>query len=78
LKNARLADVTRPELEAAIREKLQMSFLYNMKWVDEPTHRLSKFNIMLEFTRPDGHPERMVAALEYRPAERELRLLTVS
>lgn len=78
LTNAGLADVTKHELEAAIREKLRMSYLYNMEWVDEPTHQLSKFNIMLEFPRPGGHPERMVAALEYRPAVRELRLLTLS
>jgi hypothetical protein len=78
LENAGLANVSRPELEATIREKLRMSYLYNLEWVDEPTHQLSKFNIMLEFPRPDGHPERMVAALEYRHIERELRLLTVS
>ncbi len=42
------------------------------------THQLSKFNIMLEFPRWDGYPERMVAALEYRPVERLLRLLTVT
>jgi hypothetical protein len=70
--------VTKPELEAAIREKLRMSYLYNMEWVDEPTHQLSKFNIMLEFPRSNGHPERMVVALEYRPAGPELRLITVS
>lgn len=78
LKKAGLAGKTKRELEAAIREKLRMSYVYNMEWVDEPTHQLSKFNIMLEFPRLDGHPERMVAALEYRPAARELRLLTVS
>jgi hypothetical protein len=33
---------------------------------------------MLEFQRPDGHPERMMVALEYKPTERVLRLLTVS
>jgi hypothetical protein len=78
LKKAGLAGKTKPELEAAIREKLRMSYLYNLEWVDAPTHQLSKFNVMLEFSRPQGHPERMVAALEYRPAERELRLLTVA
>ncbi len=78
LKKAGLAALTRAELEAAIREKLRMSYLYNMEWVNESTHQLSKFNIMLEFPRPDGHPERMVVALEYRPAERVLRLVTVS
>lgn len=75
---AGLADLTKAELEAAIREKLRMNYLYNMEWVDEPTHQLSKFNIMLEFPRPEGYPERMVIALEYKPAERVLRLLTVS
>lgn len=78
LKKAGVADLTKAELEDAIREKLRMSYLYNMEWVDEPTHQLSKFNIMLEFQRQGGHPERMVVALEYRPADRALRLLTVS
>jgi hypothetical protein len=78
VRNAGLADVTKSELEASIREKLRMSYLYNMKWVDALTHQLSKFNIMLEFPRSNGHPERMVVALEYRPSVRELRLLTVS
>lgn len=78
LTKAGLADLTKAELEAAIREKLRMSYLYNMQWVDEPTHQLSKFNVMLEFPRQGGHPERMVVALEYRPAERVLRLVTVS
>ncbi|KAE8759629.1 hypothetical protein FSO04_12035 [Paraburkholderia madseniana] len=78
LEKAGLSDLTKAELEAAIREKLRMTYLYNMEWVDEPTHQLSKFNILLEFPRPNGHPERMVVALEYRPVERMLRLVTVS
>lgn len=73
-----LADLTKADVEAAIREKLRMSYLYNMEWVDEPTHQLSKFNIMLEFPRRDGYPERMVVSLEYRPVDRVLRLVTVS
>ena len=77
MRRAGLADLTKAELVAAIREKLRMNYLYNMEWVDEPTHQLSKFNIMLEFPRQDGHPERMVVALGYQPAERVLRLLTV-
>jgi hypothetical protein len=78
LKKAGLVDLTKAELEAAIREKLRMSYLYNLEWRDEPTYQLSKFNIMLEFTRPVGYPERMVVALEYKPAERVLRLVSVS
>jgi len=78
LKKVGLAELTKAELEAVIREKLRMSYLYNLEWVDEPTHQLSKFNIMLEFPRQNGHPERMVVALEYKPAERVLRLVTIS
>lgn len=78
LRRAGLDGLTKAELEVAIREKLRMSYLYNMEWVDEHTHRLSKFNIMLEFPRHVGPPERMVAVFEYRPTERILRLITVS
>lgn len=76
--NAGLADLTKTELEAAIRSKLRMNYLYNLEWVDTPTYQLSKFNILLEFPRNGGHPERVVVALEYRPAERVLRLLTIT
>lgn len=78
LKKAGISELTKQELEVAVREKLRMSYLYNLEWVNEPTHQLSKFNIMLEFQRADGHPERMLVALEYKPIERVLRLLTVS
>lgn len=78
LKKAGLAALSKEQLEAAIREKIRMNYLYNMEWVDRPTHQLSKFNIMLEFPRLDGYPERMIVVLEYRPAERVLRLVTVS
>ncbi|MBL8278103.1 MAG: hypothetical protein JNL93_15490 [Pelomonas sp.] len=78
LEKAGLASLTKAELEKAIRAKLRMNYLYNMEWVDEPTHRLSKFNVMLEFPRDGGHPERVVVALEYRPVERVLRLLTIT
>lgn len=78
LRRAGIQDLTKSELEAAIREKMRMSYLYNMEWVNEETHRLSKFNIMLEFTRANGQPERMVAALKYSPDERLLKLITVS
>lgn len=78
LRRAGLDGLTKAELEAAICEKLRMSYLYNMEWVDEDTHQLSKFNIMLELPRQDGLPERMVVVLEYRPAERILKLITVS
>lgn len=78
LRRAGLDGLTKAELEVAIREKLRMSYLYNMEWVEEETHRLSKFNIMIEFPRQGGPPERTVIVLEYRPAERILKLITMS
>jgi hypothetical protein len=78
LRRAGLDTLSKAQLEAAIREKLRMSYIYNMEWVDADTHRLSKFNIMLEFPRKNGPPERMVTVLEYRPAERILKVITVA
>ena len=76
LERAGIAELTKCELEDAIRAKLRTNYLYNMEWVDEPTHQLSKFNIMLEFPRAAGFPERLLVSLEYKPAEKVLRLLT--
>ncbi|MCK9506197.1 MAG: hypothetical protein M0Q95_18700 [Porticoccaceae bacterium] len=70
--------MTKAELEEAIRKKLRKNYLYSMEWVNEPTHQLSKFNIMLEFSRRGGFPERLMVAVEYKPAGRVLRLLTAS
>lgn len=78
LQKAGLAELTKAELEAAIRSKLRMNYLYNLEWVSQPTHQLTKFNILLEFPRVGGHPERVIVALEYRPVERILRLLTIT
>jgi hypothetical protein len=78
LEKAGIADLSKAELEEAVRRKLRSSYLYNVGWVDEPTHQLSKFNIMLEFPRAGGQPERLMVALEYKPAERVLRLLTAT
>ena len=78
LQRAGLAELTKAELEEAIQCKLRMNYLYNLEWVSQPTHQLTKFNILLEFPRVGGHPERVVVALEYRPAESILRLITVT
>lgn len=78
LQRAGLADLSKVELEAAIRSKLRMNYLYNLEWVETPTYQLSKFNILLEFSRAGGYPERVTVALEYRPAERVLRLITIA
>ncbi|MHA6860355.1 hypothetical protein [Ralstonia pseudosolanacearum] len=78
LKNAGLDQLSRDELEKAIREKLRSSYIYNLDWRDELQYQASLFNVMLEFQQEGGHPERIVAALEYKPAERVLRLVTMT
>jgi hypothetical protein len=76
LKRAGVAGLSKAELEEAIRRKIRSNYLYNMEWVDEPTHQLSRFNIMLEFPRAGDFPERLLVSLEYKPVEKVLRLLT--
>jgi hypothetical protein len=78
LARAGIDELTKAELEEAIRNRLRTNYLYNLEWADELTHQISKFNIMLEFPRTGGFPERLVVALEYRPAEKVLRLITVT
>ena len=77
LRRADIAELTKAELGEAIRKKLRSNYLYELEWVAEPTHQLSKFNVVLEFPRADGYPERLLVALEYKPAEKVLRLITV-
>jgi hypothetical protein len=76
LERAGIAELTKSGLEDAIRKKLRTNYLYNMEWVDEPTHQLSKFNVMLEFPRAEGFPERLLVSLEHNTAGKVLRLLT--
>src|SRR5882724_10045895 len=59
LKNAGLAELSKAELEEAIRSKVHSNYLYNLDWRDEADYQGSFFNIMLVFAREDGSPERM-------------------
>lgn len=78
LENAGLDQLTKAELARAIGAKMRSNYLYNLDWRDEPDYKGSFFNIMLEFPREKGYPERVTAALEYRVADRTLRLVTLT
>lgn len=78
LTNAGLDQLSKGDLENAIREKLRSSYIYNLDWRDEQKYQASLFNIMLEFEKEGGYPERIVASLEYKPAEQVLRLVTMT
>ncbi|HDV8352639.1 TPA: hypothetical protein RKT01_004470 [Burkholderia vietnamiensis] len=78
LTKAGLNQLSKADLEDAIRQKLRSSYIYNLDWRKEPQYQASLFNIMLEFQQEGGYPERIVASLEYRPVEQVLRLVTMT
>ena len=76
LKKAGLADLERRDLAEMIRSKIAANYIYNLTYLAE--HNVSKFNIMLEVPRSGGgYPTRLVAALEYRPEQKVLRVITL-
>lgn len=78
LQKAGLAQLTKPQLERALSAKLRSSYIYNIDWRHEPNYQGSFFNIMLEFPREHGYPERITAALEYIVSAKVLRLVTLT
>lgn len=81
---AGLGRMSRGELEDAIRFKMRSSYLYSLDWRDVPEtaesagYRGSYFNIMLEFPCEGGNPERVTVALEFMPADKVLRVVTMT
>lgn len=76
LEKAGIKSLGREELSELIRSKVSHSYIYNLSYL--PDHNVSKFNVMLEIPRPDGgYPTRVVAALEYKPLEKVLRVITM-
>ena len=76
LEKAGLEAFSKNELSKLIRSKVSDSYIYNLSHL--PDHNVSKFNVMLEIPRSDGgYPTRIVAALEYKPLERLLRVITM-
>ncbi|WGG52109.1 hypothetical protein [Rugamonas sp. DEMB1] len=84
LELAGVAGITKNELEEAIRSKLRSNYLYSLDWRDFPateesaSYHGSFFNILLEFSRRVGDPERVTVGLEYIPAIRLVRVITMT
>jgi len=74
LRRAGLGGVSTHELQKIIRGKLRSNYIYNMSYLAE--HNVTKFSIVIEVPDEDGDPFRLMAALEYRPDYKVLRLLT--
>lgn len=75
LSQAGLAKSDRAQIEAIIQAKIAGSYIYNLKYLAQ--HDVMTFNIMLEIGRSDGHPTRLIAALEYKPEQKILRVITL-
>ncbi|SER36654.1 hypothetical protein SAMN05421756_11615 [Microlunatus flavus] len=75
LRRADLLEVTPSELSSLIKERLSANYLYNLRFED--ARNQSFFNIMLELPTIDGGLVRLLTALEYMPASKELRVVTM-
>lgn len=64
------------DLEELIAAKIAASYIYDMSY--ESAHETTKFSIMLEYRAAAGAPFRAVAAFEYAPERRSLRLITLT
>ena len=63
-------------LQDMISERISSNYIYNMTHDDQ--YNVTKFNIILEIHPTDNAPpQRVLAALEYKPADRCLRLITL-
>lgn len=76
LQKAGIAELNGDELAHLIRTKITASYIYNLCYLAD--HDVVKFNVMLEVPRSDdGYPTRILAALEYQPVRRNLRVITL-
>jgi hypothetical protein len=84
LTRAGLTELSKNEMESAIRCKLRSNYLYSLDWRDVPPsadssgYKGSYFNIMLEFPREGGVPERVTVALEFKFDDKVLRVITMT
>lgn len=76
LEKAQITMLSTEELAALIQSKIEQNYIYNLSFLSE--HSVMKFNLIVEVPRKDGgFPARLVAAMEYRPEEEVLRLITL-
>ena len=76
LSKAGILDFDKGRIAALIRSKISASYMYNLAYMHE--HNVIKFNLMIEVGRDDGgYPTRLTVALEYKPEEKVLRVITL-
>ncbi|MDR6871124.1 hypothetical protein J2Y55_002132 [Bosea sp. BE125] len=76
VERAGLEAITPAELAGLIKAKISASYIYNLVFLAE--HDVAKFNVIIELpSRASREPTRLLAALEYKPDQKVLRLLTL-
>jgi len=73
LKKSSLDNITKKGLERIIKDRIFYNYIYNLSEL----HEIRKFNIMLEVNNANGDTVKLIAALEYNLAEKQLRLITL-
>ncbi len=74
LTKAGLADADRDRIALLIQSKMSANYIYNLTYLEDSD--TMKFNLLIEVDRVDGYPTRMLAALEYIPNTKTLRVIT--
>lgn len=76
IERAGLKAITSAELAQLIKEKISASYIYNLEFLEE--HDVAKFNIIIQLpSKSSNEPTRLLAALEYKPEQKTLRLITL-
>ena len=64
------------EIKALVASKIKASYIYRLEYLSK--YDVIKFNLIIEVPDKDGgRPVRFLAALEYRPKDQVLRLITL-
>lgn len=76
MERAGFTKFTLQEIEAIIKSKIQNNYIYNLCFLE--SSQTLKFNILIETIRADkDKPMKLLSALEYKPQEKILRLITM-
>jgi hypothetical protein len=71
-----IGDLTASDLQVLIASKMHDNYVYNLRFDEE--HDVSLFDIIIEVLNPQRSSLiKLMAAMEYRPDERLLRLVTL-
>jgi hypothetical protein len=76
IERAGLLSLSVEELTEKIKEKLESNYIYNLSFLEK--YNTLKFNILIEVPRIDSDKlMKLLLAIEYKPEERKLRLITM-